>query len=386
MKFGFIAHARGIGELRKAFLLRHKISSIPFRSSEVIKSKSLKEGLIRDMFTYRKIYSPQNMSCSGKAFCIFLTPEQILENQSRAVELVVEACCQAEQWGAEIVGLGAMTAVVGSRGKEINAKSPIPVTTGNSLTVYSSFKTFQEIVKKLEIDVNRQKVVIVGFPGSIALALTRILLKEGLKLVLVSRRKTRFFERFLSELDDTLRGNVEISSSLPNALNRGKIIFSATSSGNIIDPDMLQPGSIVFDIAQPRDVINKKAKRKDVLIIDTGTITLPKTTISNFHSVSLPFFSFVSFPIWTWPYRRIYSLNYSGMGPLYIPSCLAETITLAMEERRDSFSLGRELDLERINEIGELSEKHGFIFDHFLSFEKGISEINYQCTKNALKN
>ena len=64
MKFGFIAHARGVRELRTIFLLRHDISSTPFRSGEVVKSKALEEGLIRDIFTYRKIYSPQQISCS----------------------------------------------------------------------------------------------------------------------------------------------------------------------------------------------------------------------------------------------------------------------------------------------------------------------------------
>jgi len=388
MRFGFIAHAREVGELRKAFLLRHSISLIPFKSSEFIKAKSLEKGLIRDIFTYRKIYSSQHTNCSGKVFCIFLTPDQLLENQTRAVELVVEACCQAEKWGAEIIGLGAMTAVVGSRGKEINAKSPVPVTTGNSLTVFSTLKAFQEVVKRLEIDPYQQKVVIIGFPGSIALAITQALLKEELKLILVSRKQTRFLQRFLSELDDTERRKVEITTNLFDALNRGRIIFSATSTGNIIDPDSLQPGSIVFDIAQPRDVINKRMKRKDVLIIDAGTVCLPKTNGTTFHSISLPFFSFIPIPIRTWQYRGIFFYNYSGIGPYYIPSCLAETITLALEERRESYSLGRVLDLEKIKEIGGLSEKHGFIFDssyHFLSFEKEISEKNYEYTKKALK-
>lgn len=385
MKFGFVAHARGVGELRKLFLLRCNISLLPFKSSEAIMSRSLEDGLVKDVYTYRKVYSPQKMSCSGKVFCVFLTPEQLLENQTRAVELVAEACCQAEKWGAEIVGLGAMTAVIGSRGKEVNANSPVPVTTGNSLTVYSSLKAFHEMVKKLEIDLSRQKIVIVGFPGSIALAITRFLLKEGLKLVLVSRRQTRFVQRFLSELDDTVRRKVEIARDLSDALSRGKIIFSATSSGNIIDPDTLQPGSIVFDIAQPRDVINKRIKRKDILIIDAGTVRLPKSKVTAFHSVYLPFFSFIPFPIWAWEYCSPFFFNYSGVGPLYIPSCLAETITLALEERRESFSLGRELDLDRIKEIGGLSEKHGFIFDHFLSFEREIGEEFYRNTKRILK-
>jgi putrescine aminotransferase len=386
MKFGFIAHARWTSELRKIFLLRHDVSLIPFKSNKAIEKKSLEAGLIKDIFTYRKVLSAQKTRCSGRVFCVFLTPEQLLENQERAVELVVEACSQAKEWGAEIVGLGAMTAVIGSRGRETNAQSPVPVTTGNSLTVYSSLKAFQEMVKKLEIDIHRQKIVIVGFPGSIALAITRALLEEGVSLVLVSRRTTPFLKRFMADLDEATRKKVEISSDLPDALSKGKIIFSATSSGNLIDPDMLQPGSIVFDIAQPRDVINKKEKRKDVLIIDAGTVSLPRTTLFNYHTISLPFFSFLTLPAWTWQFREQHFLNYSGIGPYYLPSCLGETITLAMEGRPESFSLGRELPLDRVREIGQLSEKHGFIFDQFISFDRGISQEQYGRTKKALNN
>lgn len=380
MKFGFIGHAREIGELRKAFLLLHNISTIPFRSGEVIKSKALEEGLIRESFTYRKIYSHQDTDCSGKVLTVFLTPEQLLENQVRAVELVVQACWQAKQWGAEIIGLGAVAAVIGSRGREVNENSPVPVTTGNSLMVYSTLKVFHEVVRKLEVDLSRQKVVIVGFPGSVALAVTRALLKEGLKLIVVGRGQARFVQRFLSEIDDTVRRNVEVTRDLSDALSRGRIIFTATTIGNLIDPDRLQPGSIVFDIAQPRDVINKKKKRKDVLIIDAETASLPRTNGTTYHSVYLPFLSFIPVPIRAQHYSGLF-----GIGPYYIPSCLAETITLALEERRESFSLGRELNLDRVKEIGALSEKHGFDFNCFFSFEKEIGEENFVCTKKALQ-
>jgi acetylornithine/succinyldiaminopimelate/putrescine aminotransferase len=40
--------------------------------------------------------------------------------------------------------------------------------------------------------------------------------------------------------------------------------------------------------------------------------------------------------------------------------CLAETIVLALEERAESFSLGRELDPARIREIGAIAARHGF--------------------------
>ena len=44
-----------------------------------------------------------------------------------------------------------------------------------------------------------------------------------------------------------------------------------------------------------------------------------------------------------------------------------------------------ETDLEKIEEIGALSEKHGFIFDHFLSFDQEIKKQNYECVQKAIK-
>jgi hypothetical protein len=61
-------------------------------------------------------------------------------------------------------------------------------------------------------------------------------------------------------------------------------------------------------------------------------------------------------------------------------------MTLAMEKRPESFSLGRDLTLDRVREIGQLSEKHGFIFDQFISFDRCISQENYDRTQKALNN
>ena len=51
-----------------------------------------------------------------------------------------------------------------------------------------------------------------------------------------------------------------------------------------------------------------------------------------------------------------------------IPSCLGETINLALENRPESFSLGRNLSVERVREIGAIAAKNGFRFDRLYSF------------------
>ena len=57
-----------------------------------------------------------------------------------------------------------------------------------------------------------------------------------------------------------------------------------------------------------------------------------------------------------------------------VPGCLAETINLALEDRTESFSLGRDLSVERIGEIGAIATKHGFSFSQLSSFGRPVAD------------
>ncbi len=355
-KFGFIVHCRNATELRLA-LLRYRFSPWGLFSDQKLKEYCLKKGFIENIFTFKELTSERQAVCQGKAFCLLLTPEQMLENQSIATELVIKACKMAEDWGAQMIGLGAICAVIGARGVEAAQSCSAAVTTGNALTVYAAVVAFEKIMQRLEADQVEPKIAIVGFPGSIALALTKILYERGLHLIVVSRRQTAFLKKFTDNIG-TAAGSLEITQDLHSALQASHIIFTATSTGQIIEQNTLLPGSVVLDIAQPKDVIYCENGRKDVLIIDAGTIALPRSTKQ--------------------PYR------YSGFGLNDIPSCLGETITLTFEKKWEQFSLGRNLPVDKIEEIGRLSEQHGFVFDEFRSFGKPVSPENFSETKKAL--
>lgn len=347
MKFGFIVHPRSIEELRRS-LPPYGFPYYPLGSNESLMTRCLEEKIVKEFYTFKDISSAIGTSCSGGIYCIYLAPEQFINHQTLALELMGDACNHLKDWGAEVIGLGGLTGVVGSRGKELSEKVSIPVTTGNSFTVYASLKVLERIVRLLGINLLNQKVTIIGFPGSISLAIAQILAKKGVELILVSKRETPFLKQFVSLIKDTTDVNIDTTYNLDEGLRRSKIILSATSTGRIIDPDKLLPGTIVIDIAQPRDVIEKRRMRNDVLIVDGGIVTLPQNG------------------------RRGYKLF--GWGRNDVPGCLGETIILALEDRREAFSIGRRLAIEKIYEIGSLGEKHGFVADNLRHFKKPISE------------
>jgi hypothetical protein len=55
-------------------------------------------------------------------------------------------------------------------------------------------------------------------------------------------------------------------------------------------------------------------------------------------------------------------------------ACMAETMILAMEGRYESYSLGKEISLNKVDEIARLGTKHGFRLAGFRSFERTVSE------------
>jgi len=356
-KFGFIVHCRSIRELRLV-LARYRASAISLLPARALQDYCLKQGFIEDIFTFDQVLTDRQAICQGKAFCLLLTPQQLLENQGLATSLVIKASRRAEAWGARMIGLGALCAVVGARGVEVANSCTAAVTTGNSLTVYASIVCFEKIMQRLDVDPSRHTLAIIGFPGSIALAITKILYAKGFNLLLVSRQQSSFVNKFIESTAGG-SGSIAVIQDVAAALKSSRIIFTATSTGQIIDQDRLLPGTVVFDIAQPKDVICQRTGRKDVLILDAGLITLPRST------------------------KRRY--RYSGLLANDIPSCLGETMTLALESRWEQFSLGRELHLDRIAEIGRLSEAHGFIFDNFRSFGKPVATDNLRATQAALR-
>ena len=63
-----------------------------------------------------------------------------------------------------------------------------------------------------------------------------------------------------------------------------------------------------------------------------------------------------------------------GFPPGKSYACMAETMILALEGRYESYTLGKQIELEKVNEISQLAAKHGFRLAGFRSFERAVTE------------
>jgi putrescine aminotransferase len=272
----------------------------------------------------------------GRLYEIPMGAMAILEDPDRALNYMLDAVNMAADWGARIVGLGSMTGIVGGQGTYLAERSPVPVTTGNSLTVFAAVENLIAACRAVELDLSEETVAIVGIPGSIATAAAKLLRGRCRSLLLVARRPSNRAATIASELD------AELFTDIPTALARSRVVLSATSSGGCIEQRWLRPGSLVSDVGVPTDVLGNRSTRPDCLILSGGLCCAPETM------------SLDSAYLW---------LQQGAM-----PSCLGETIVLALEERAECFSLGRKLSGDDVARIGALALAHGFDFSSLYSF------------------
>lgn len=302
--------------------------------------RATKGPIVLDHFS--KLETVTGHVAEGRVYEIPCSPKNILEDPATAIEHTQAAVQMAADWGAGIVGLGSLTSVVGGHGQYVADNSPIPVTTGNSLTVYAALKNLHHACGELDIDLSQETVTVIGIPGSIATAVARMLRAKVGKMLMVARRPSQRASRIASDLDS------ELLFDIPTALAQSRLILSATSSGNCIAQEMLQTGSVVIDVGVPADVTRATRRRDNVLVVSGGLVDVPRSFLGKSMLLSFHF----------------------GL----VPGCLAETINLALEDRTESFSLGRDLSVERIGEIGAIATKHGFSFSQLSSFGRPVAD------------
>ena len=280
--------------------------------------------------------SSRGGSAEGRIYEIPMGAAEILTDPHRAVDFMEQAVDEAAAWGAKLVGLGSMTGIVGGQGKHLQQRGPLAVTTGNSLTVFAAVQNVLNACAETDIALAEETVAVIGIPGSIASACARMLKPRCRKISLVGRQTSRRGARIAAELD------VPLVLDIPAALAEARIIVSATSTGSCIDQRWLSPGSLVIDVGVPADIQGTRAQRSDVLILSGGLARVPATFPRD--SLCLKFFC--------------------GL----VPCCLGETIVLALENRAACWSIGRDLDVVRIEEIGALAQQHGFDLAPMVSF------------------
>ena len=276
------------------------------------------------------------------------TPRRMLQLPVRTVyNKIIQTGRMAESLGAKILGLGAYTSVVGDAGVTIAKALDLPVTTGDAFTVSMAVQAITSAAEAMEIPLQDATAAVVGATGAIGRVCAELLAGGVGRLILVARDEHKLAD-LKARLTPRARANILTSTSM-DRLAEAQLILTVTSAlHDVIPVERLCPGSVVCDVARPRDVSAIIAAARDgILVIDGGVVDVPGPV--DFH------FNF-------------------GFPPGKAYACMAETMILALEGRFEDYTLGKDISLERVNEITGMARKHGFRLSGFRSFEHEVTD------------
>lgn len=314
----------------------------------------------------KSIYN--NKEVEGELFALPMTPKTMMKQRPEKVYQALNKLCDvAFHRGSKIIGLGAYTKIVGDAGVTVNSRSPIPVTTGNSLSASSTLWAASFAIEKMDLVKKEGKqyhgtAMVIGATGSIGKVCAKILTTQWKKVIICAPRPYKVLE-LVNELK-LFRPDVEIvgTSSPDKYSGECDLIITSTSAQGeaIMDIMKVKPGCIICDVSRPFDIsLEDASSRPDVLVIASGEVTLPGEV------------------------KLDKTLHLPG-GSVY--ACLAETALLTLEGRFESFSMSRDLSYEKVSEIDQLARKHGVRLSAIMGHTGEITEREIKlCRDHAMK-
>lgn len=287
------------------------------------------------------ITSPTGAEVEGWLITVGGTPKELMAHDPEfTYSRLLAAADMAQKMGAQIMGLGAFTKVVGDAGVTVAKRAPLPITTGNSYSASGALWAAHDAIRRLgiaEVDSKghiKGRAMVVGATGAIGSVCARLLAMAADELWLVSIEPAKLLALKADIEREHPRAKVHVGADADEHIADMDVIVTATSGAGkkVLDIMKVKPGAVITDVARPLDLSAEDvAKRPDVLVIESGEIELPGDP--QMKGIGLP------------------------KGVAY--ACLAETIVLALEGRYETFTVGRNIEWEKVKEIYRLGLKHG---------------------------
>lgn len=311
------------------------------------------------------IVSPSGVEAEGWLISVGGTPKEIMAHSPEfTYRQLLAAADIAKKLGAQIMGLGAFTKVVGDAGITVARRAPLPITTGNSYSASGALWAASDAVQRLglvERNANgkwRGHAMVVGATGAIGSVCARLLAKAVDELHLVSPETAKLLALKETILQETPDAKVHMHATPDKSLAEMDMIVTATSGAGkrVLDITKVKPGCVITDVARPLDIpAEDVAKRPDVLVIESGEIELP----GDVHMKNI------------------------GLPKNVAYACLAETIVLTLEGRFENFTLGRNIEWEKVKEIYALGLKHGMKLASISGVNGVYSDADLQKVREA---
>jgi predicted amino acid dehydrogenase len=291
------------------------------------------------------VVTSSGKSLQGLIYGIPLLPGRMIEDQEAAVAAIRSGVRELAERGAASVGLGALCAMVGSRGRAVAADSPVPVTTGHHLTAWAAGRTLDLALEARGKGVG-EPVLVIGAPGPVAVAAAEVIARSGRPVRLAGGAR-------VGALASVLARTPGIEWVPREGATRGAgVVVSASSGGGALDEAELDAGALVIDVGRPRDLAGRR-RRDDIMVVDGEMVALPPR--ARLDTIT-----------------RVYGALV-GHADTHVFACFAAPMVLAATGVPQEVPARRFLDPEDVERLGGLAEQQGFFVDRLYDRGRPVS-------------
>lgn len=340
MRFGFVVHP--------LTPLQQRLLGIRWADPPLLFTGHSRRPAARRMARLR-LRDPFGREVSGIIAAVPYLPDELLADQDVGVKAIADAVELCHREGADVVGLGAVAAMIGGQGKAVARAAPCPVSTGNAFTALAAVESIAQIRR---LDRRRAPIGLLGPPGPVANAILEALAARGEAVDVISERPPRPLQRLVDSLADVHHGRIRFVDDVTRALGSGRVLVAASSTGGRLPLSSIPSGSVVIDVAAPQDVQHDVARRADILLLDGEYVRLPRPLIGG-----------------TW--RRVYGW-FTGQTQ-HIFACFAEPMLMALAGDASLCSVGRKVPVDRLRALANLASHHGFAIDRLHEYGRPVA-------------
>jgi predicted amino acid dehydrogenase len=281
----------------------------------------------------KKLKSMTGTEINGYIIMSPLLPESILEiDEESIIHKIVEAGGIAKELGAHILGLEGYFATIADKKPMIYKHLKTAITSGTTFTAWSVFESIYMTTQLKKLDLKKCTVTLFGPNNAIGSLCSRKFAEHAGCVIL-----TGGLTQKLDHLKESMKGmpaTTVIEQDTEKAIKQADIVINCYNGPTVLfDIENIKPNAIVCDAAVFKHVADKAKQRKDLTVIDCGIIKLPLAQKLNT------------------------SINEDDS---MICSYMAETILLALEEKFVNYSLGEQIDLDKLEDIANIAVRHGF--------------------------
>ncbi|MFH1875314.1 MAG: hypothetical protein ABH865_00295 [Candidatus Omnitrophota bacterium] len=256
--------------------------------------------------------------------------------------------------GVDIITLGAFTSIVTHDGLDLIGKTKVGITTGNPYSAIVAIQNMREAARLVNLDIINATVAIVGAAGSVGSGCAQFLLGKVKKFLLIDWQYNA-----LRELYDTINPkstSVEMLKDVQGIAAADIVILVTSSVTGIIGKDLLKPGAIVIDGANPPNISNETLKsRSDILVISSAIVKVPGL-------------------------RHPFNFNL-GSGETF--GCVGEAFALAWTKHKGNYALGK-VSVQQMQDIESIASDAGFTIAPFRNSLGLISKEQIAHVRNII--